>query len=247
MASTTEIAKRYFGALSEHDLDTAVACWASGGAAIDETTKPKPIDPERAAGRNRHAVTRPRSNPPPPEAPAESEQTSDSENVTALATIPKPQRLPALAETGWRRRRALEERAETDTYEADAKTYHLRLAFILFIAAVLGCAVGYWSYRSLPAPLIPISVRSDDTGVALTWPADETRGAKYAAIKVDDGSLQPLSLQEKNSGTARVNPASHSSFKAELVVQHWMRDSRGIIRYLRGIPPSLTKPQQTGH
>jgi hydroxyacylglutathione hydrolase len=33
MASTSEIAKRYFGALSAHDLDEAVACWQPG--AID--------------------------------------------------------------------------------------------------------------------------------------------------------------------------------------------------------------------
>jgi steroid delta-isomerase-like uncharacterized protein len=31
MASTSEIARRYFDALSAHDLDAAVACWASGG------------------------------------------------------------------------------------------------------------------------------------------------------------------------------------------------------------------------
>jgi glyoxylase-like metal-dependent hydrolase (beta-lactamase superfamily II)/predicted ester cyclase len=30
MATTSEIAKRYFGALSAHDLETAVACWAPG-------------------------------------------------------------------------------------------------------------------------------------------------------------------------------------------------------------------------
>src|ERR1022692_3894015 len=33
MASTAEIAKRYFAALAAHDLDAAVACWAPG--AID--------------------------------------------------------------------------------------------------------------------------------------------------------------------------------------------------------------------
>src|SRR5690349_6341980 len=31
MATTTEIAKRYFAALSAHDLDAAMACWAPGG------------------------------------------------------------------------------------------------------------------------------------------------------------------------------------------------------------------------
>ncbi len=31
MASTTEIAKRYFAALAEHDLDAAVALWEPGG------------------------------------------------------------------------------------------------------------------------------------------------------------------------------------------------------------------------
>ena len=31
MATTTEIARRYFAALSEHDVEGAVACWRSGG------------------------------------------------------------------------------------------------------------------------------------------------------------------------------------------------------------------------
>src|SRR5437588_9467126 len=29
--STSEVAKRYFSALAEHDLDAALACWAPGG------------------------------------------------------------------------------------------------------------------------------------------------------------------------------------------------------------------------
>ncbi len=32
MATTTETAKRYFAALSDHDLDGAMACWAPGGS-----------------------------------------------------------------------------------------------------------------------------------------------------------------------------------------------------------------------
>ena len=31
MATTSEIAKRYFAALADHDLDAAVACWRPGG------------------------------------------------------------------------------------------------------------------------------------------------------------------------------------------------------------------------
>ena len=31
MASTSEIARRYFEALAARDLDAAVACWVSGG------------------------------------------------------------------------------------------------------------------------------------------------------------------------------------------------------------------------
>jgi ketosteroid isomerase-like protein len=31
MATTAEIAKRYFAALAAHDLDAAAACWAPGG------------------------------------------------------------------------------------------------------------------------------------------------------------------------------------------------------------------------
>src|SRR5581483_2448465 len=31
MATTSETSRRYFEALSAHDLDTAVACWAPGG------------------------------------------------------------------------------------------------------------------------------------------------------------------------------------------------------------------------
>ena len=197
---------------------------------------------------NRHGVTRQRTNDNqpelsiPPRLPAASAATQpDTEPVTALTIIPKREKLKRIADARDRRPESTRARAsEEDT----GTNYNVRLALILFFAAALGCGVGYWGYRQLAPPIISVTVRPDASGLVVTWPNDQTRQAAYAAIRVNDGAQQPLSPEEKALGTAGIAPPSTSDVKVELIVQHWMRDSRGIVRYIRPAPlPAVTANQ----
>lgn len=111
------------------------------------------------------------------------------------------------------------------------KRTNARLAIVLIVAALLGCAVGYWGYMQLPAPTIPLTVRSETSALLVSWPAGLTRGATYAALRIDDGDPIPLSPEQKSTGQITI-PSKSSNVKIELLCQSWLRDSRGIIRYV---------------
>ncbi len=109
----------------------------------------------------------------------------------------------------------------------------LRLLSLLLLAAGLGCGLGYFAYLQLPSATIPLAVRRQASSLLVTWPAADTSDALSAEIRVDDGEPKPLSLQQRAAGEALV--AAHSdSVKIELIAQHRLRDSRGIVRYVRG-------------
>lgn len=166
----------------------------------------------------------------PPPAVSETPVEAAPESVTSLTTIPKEKRPAPIGDVTRRRpdrNQALATRVD------ESKTYTVRLAIILFVAAALGCGVGYWGYRQLPSSIVPLRIQPETSGLVVRWSADQTREAAYAAIRVNDGAQQPLSAEEKASGAARIAPASDSNIKVELIVQHWMRDSRGIIRFVR--------------
>jgi hypothetical protein len=198
---------------------------------------------------SRHGVTRPRTNGAPAEPPAVSSpaiETSEATRVTSLAIRPKEEKLPSISEIQ-RRRSGSPQNGRSARAPIDEGTrYNVRLVLILFFAAILGCAVGFWAYHELPAPVVPVSVHPEASGLVVTWPADETRQAAYAAIRVNDGAQQPLSADERSVGAARITPPSESNVKVELIIQHWMRDSRGIVRYVSGVAtsqtPGLTSP-----
>lgn len=111
------------------------------------------------------------------------------------------------------------------------KRSNARLAIVLIVAALLGCAVGYWGYTQLPAPTIPLTVRPETSDLLVSWPAGLTRNATYAALRIDGGDPIPLSLEQKSTGQITI-PSKSSNVKIELVCQNWLRDSRGIIRYV---------------
>jgi len=100
----------------------------------------------------------------------------------------------------------------------------------LALSALLGCLVGYIAYLQLPSPVIPIDVRPVDQTIVVSWPPEETRNAVYAAIRLNDGAPVPLSAQEKKTGHVSLSAAR--DFKVEIVARNWIRDSRGIVRYL---------------
>jgi hypothetical protein len=170
----------------------------------------------------------------------------DSEEIKSLATVPKKPRLPSVSEI--QSRRPDPSPSEKEAAAPDRTTFSVGLALLLLLAAVLGCGAGYWAYEQLPAPVVPLSVHPEAAALVVTWPTEQTRKASYAAIRVNDGAQQPLSNDEKRAGAARITVPALSNAKVELIVQHWMRDSRGIVRYVNAMPPPSTQPdQQVSH
>jgi hypothetical protein len=120
--------------------------------------------------------------------------------------------------------------ADDEDTSSGKSVLNARSVTALALAALLGCLVGYIAYLQLPAPVIPIDVRPLDQTIVVSWPPEETRNAVYAAIRLNDGAAVPLSAQEKRSGHVSLSAAR--DFKVEIVARNWIRDSRGIVRYL---------------
>ncbi|MBV8896620.1 MAG: hypothetical protein JO051_08920 [Acidobacteriaceae bacterium] len=173
------------------------------------------------------------------EAPVIPAETGDAQEVKSLTTVAKQSRLPAIDDLQRRRsERSANERASA----FDDKTrFSVGLALLLLFAAGLGCGAGYWAYQQLPPPVVSLTVHPDGAGLVITWPTDQTRQAQYAAIRVNDGAQQPLSDEEKSAGAARISAPALSNVKVELIVQHWMRDSRGIVRYVTAVPAQVSQ------
>ncbi len=129
--------------------------------------------------------------------------------MTALTTTRLPAPLPSIEEIRKRRSenlqntgfdtRAAHQRL-TQTMDQAARHSNLRLAIVLFLAAALGCTVGYWAYLQLPAATIALSVQREPSDLIVSWSPAQTRDAMYAAIRVDDGQQMPLSPEDRISG-----------------------------------------------
>jgi hypothetical protein len=113
-----------------------------------------------------------------------------------------------------------------------------RLAIILLSAAALGCGAGYWAYLQLPSATIPLEMQTQRSAVLVSWPPDQTRDVVYAAIRIDDGQQTPLTQEQKTTGQATI-PTNSDNVKIELIARHWMRESRGIIRYVKAPAPQI--------
>ena len=57
------------------------------------------------------------------------------------------------------------------------------------------------------------------------------RNAVYAAIRVNDATPLLLSPEEKAAG--QVELGASPDIKVELIARNWMRDSRGIVRFVK--------------
>lgn len=158
----------------------------------------------------------------------------------AVAPLPEPPppRTPPSAEMFTYGRSAARRRAERlDEIHDHRFPAGLRLFLVLLVAAVLGCAAGYWAYLQVPSATIRLSVRPSGSQLVISWPPQQTRGASSAAIRVNDGAPTPLSSAEKAAGQATVS-ASGDDVKIELTVQHWIRQSRGIVRFVTAAVPA---------
>lgn len=118
-----------------------------------------------------------------------------------------------------------------EPYAPPARLITARSITALSLAALLGCLVGYVAYLQLPSPVIPLDVKTVNHTIVVSWPPDETKNSLYAAIRFNDGAPVPLSVEERMSG--QVSLAAEKDFKVEVVARNWIRDCRGIVRYVR--------------
>ena len=200
-----------------------------------ESKKPEPPSPEMPVEKQEVPVvfTAPKTEAPPP-IPREPVIPLKPEAPIARERIP-PAPSSEASETGYgqdlsaydfsrnRRTRRLDE----------PRPSGVQFAFVLVVAALLGCCVGYWAYLQLPSAVVPLKVRIEAGKLIVSWPRNQTQSSAYAAIRVDDGDPVPLSAAEKTAGQTAV-PTKSDDIKIELIAQHWMRDSRGIVRFIRG-------------
>jgi hypothetical protein len=127
-------------------------------------------------------------------------------------------------------------RQRLTTIDDERKAYGVQFALVLLLAAVLGCCVGYWAYLQLPSAIIPLAVQKQQGMLLISWPPAQTRTSAYAAIRVDNGEPVALSPAEKIAGRAAIaNEAT--DVKIEVIAQHWLRDSRGIVRFVTAEQP----------
>lgn len=141
------------------------------------------------------------------------------------------------------------QRRSTDLYPP-AKRKNRVVSFlistvILLAAAGLGFAVGYFAYSRLTFTAISLTVEDHPPTLFVSWPADESRDADSASIRVNDGDPRPLTLEEKTGGQAEIKMTG-TSVKVELITHSWFREERGIVRYVRPaaapILPAATAP-----
>jgi hypothetical protein len=116
----------------------------------------------------------------------------------------------------------------------------LRLASALLIAAMLGSALGYWTYQRISPSAIPLTIEPQPSTLLVSWPVEETRDAGFAALKIDDGSAIPLTAEQKAAGQAEISVAA-DNLKVELIVQHRIGDAHGIVRYVRAAKASAPR------
>lgn len=213
------------------------------GRAAREATAPVPSISAPVAAPAPEPVVEPVSEPVVETVPATA--------ATSLATLPQKSALPPIDEIGRRRSENLQAPEPFDarsTHQQITRRMreggnrsNARLVAVLFLAAALGCAVGYWGYLQLPSAIIPLTIRSRPPTLLVSWPPQQTRDAVYATIRIDDGEPLPLSPADKAAGEAEIT-ATTGNVKVELVAQHWMRDSRGIARYVRALKPAQPAP-----
>lgn len=113
-----------------------------------------------------------------------------------------------------------------------------RMVMVLPLAALLGCLVGWLAFLQVPPPIIPLTIKARGENVVVTWPPEQTRNAIYAAVRVDDSTPVPLTPEEKSTG--RVEVQARPDMKVELIARNWIRDSRGIVHYVK--PVANTAP-----
>lgn len=147
---------------------------------------------------------------------------------------------------------ATPQRRSTDLYPPPKQSRNRGVSIlisivILLLAAGSGFAVGYFAYSRLTFSAISLTVEDHPPTLYVSWPANQSRDADSASIRVNDGDARPLTLEEKTSGQAQIK-MSGTSVKVELITHSWFHEERGIVRYVRPaapVVPAASAPSST--
>jgi hypothetical protein len=192
----------------------------------DEAIPAKPVSAAEASA----LVDAPAARRGPPESLRRAPRgAASSESALSLHRAPQDENATQLPDP-YRQMELLDKKRPTSTAA--------RFVMVLPLAALLGCVVGYVAYLQVPSPVIPLTVKGKGETVVVTWPADQTRSAVYAAVRVDDSTPVMLTPEERAAG--RVEVTSSADMKVELIARNWIHDSRGIVRFIK--PLANTAP-----
>jgi hypothetical protein len=108
-----------------------------------------------------------------------------------------------------------------------------RRTAILILAAVLGCALGYFLYLQVPPPVISVRIEPHGTGYVVSWPADKTRRAEQILMRINDGEPLPVPAQDVSTGTTQIPATTARVLKVEIIARNPLGNSRGIAELVR--------------
>ncbi len=127
----------------------------------------------------------------------------------------------------------LEARRNASPVLRDRTSRSGRRALTLLIAAVLGCALGYFLYLQMPPRIIDVKIAPANPGYVVTWPNDQTRSAESLLIRINDSEPTPVSSADATAGQTRIPANDAAVLKVELIARHKMGDSRGIAELVK--------------
>ena len=125
-----------------------------------------------------------------------------------------------------------------EEYPEERRRISLNGMPMLVLVLLLGCVAGYWIYLQFFAPPISLEVEQQGARLAVMWAPEQTAGREQATIQVGETPSRLLTAEEKEAGRAEV-AGYGSDIRVELVVHHWMHDSKGVVRYVRAGLPSI--------
>lgn len=107
-----------------------------------------------------------------------------------------------------------------------------RVVLGVVAAVILAAGAMFWYYQQMPAEVIQLSVEPQTNGIVVSWPPGQTSDAAHAFLRVNDGPLVELPLDAKVTGRYQLQ-APADNLKVEIVSEHTLHNSRGIVRYLQ--------------
>lgn len=200
-----------------------------------------PPKPERAPvtqpflGFTAPPASPPVDSPPPPAEPSQPQPDKPAEPAPLAISAPQPEPWfdNALPEKHPISSGYPPSAGRTVARESKPEGNRSGMLFILIaLAAFLGAGAGYWVYQQMSPTIIQLTVEPQPNGLVVSWAPEQTSSASRAFIQVNDGSPIELPAEARAAGRWQVQAAA-DNVKVELIAQHTLKRSVGIVRYIQ--------------